>query len=390
MTFEDLIAPMSAAEFTRDYWGKKPVLIPADAGCRRPRIGWDHLNALFQIRPHWTEANIKLILNGQPVNPDFYMGGEGLRLANIKQVENFTAMGASLVVDAVQQISPEIRELTNMLATRFGALTGANFYASFKGVQAFASHFDTHEVLALHCEGQKRWRIYQNRAENPVEILSGEDAQRIIDAAKGPVVMDVVLNPGDLLYIPRGYFHDAIAIDTASLHLTLGFAPVNGTLLPRLIEALAVEDPAFRAYLPLAEEDGGAGLAERLGELADRLGAIVRSPRFRDLIETEQRRFVQPSCHIGLPHRPSLHFYARTQTPIELVFPADGAVLRVAGREIGVGVLSDVASFIIERPAFSVEELQAKAPHHAPHKIDALVAELQRLGAIVPYQPPIG
>ncbi|WP_204265387.1 JmjC domain-containing protein, partial [Enterobacter hormaechei] len=82
-----------------------------------------------------------------------------------------------------------------------------------------------HEVFAIHCVGEKRWRIYANRAENPLAPLEGDDAQARIDAAKGPVLMDVTLRPGDVLYIPRGYFHDALASSAESLHLTIGIAP---------------------------------------------------------------------------------------------------------------------------------------------------------------------
>ncbi len=390
MTFDDLIAPMSAEEFFRDYWGKKPVLLPGGAGNRRPRFGWDRFNTLFHIRPHWTEANVKLIMNSQPVDPDFYMEGQGPRLANVRQVENFLAMGASLVVDAVERIAPDIATLTDMLARRFGAAASANFYASFQGVQAFASHCDTHEVLALHCEGEKRWRIYQNRADNPLTTLTGEGAQQAIDAAKGAVMMEVTTRPGDLLYIPRGFFHDAIATDTASLHLTFGFAPLVGKILFALLEELAVEDSHFRAYLPAAEDEAGTALTERLSFLGDRVTALMRTRRFRDLVANEQRRLAKPPAGMSLPHRPALDFYARTRVQLDLATPESGAALHVAGRAVPVGALEDVARYIVERPAFSVEELQAKFAHQPPEEIAALVADLHRLGALDPYRPGWG
>ena len=28
--------------------------------------------------------------------------------------------------------------------------------------QAFAPHFDTHDVFALHCQGEKMWNIYDD------------------------------------------------------------------------------------------------------------------------------------------------------------------------------------------------------------------------------------
>ena len=34
--------------------------------------------------------------------------------------------------------------------------------------QAFAPHFDTHDVFALHCEGEKVWNIYENFEKDPI------------------------------------------------------------------------------------------------------------------------------------------------------------------------------------------------------------------------------
>ena len=47
-----------------------------------------------------------------------------------------------------------------------------------------------------------------------------------------------VLHPGDLLYLPRGYVHEAAANAEPSLHITLGLAPHRGTYWMR--ECIAV------------------------------------------------------------------------------------------------------------------------------------------------------
>lgn len=387
MTFDDFIAPLSVAEFYSNYWNKKPVLIPS-SNARRVKFDWNDFNNLFEVRSHWTENNVKLILNSRAVSPDFYMENSAIRVANIGQVQNFLAMGASLVVDAVEQISPGVRQITDMLARKFGGSAGANYYASFKGVQAFASHYDTHEVFALHCEGEKRWRIYQNRADNALNIPTGEDAQQRIDAAKGPVLMDIVMRPGDLLYIPRGYFHDAMATDEASLHLTFGFRPLLAQSLFRLLENVALEDSRFREYLPLAGEDRPAFEA-KLSDIAKALVDLIENERFRNMLEVEQIRYTRQSSPVNLPHRPALHFYARTSTAVKKIDGRDGAFLKIAGNEVTLGLLGEVADYILERPAFSLEELGAKFAYHPTSEIAMLVSELERQGAVAAYQPSV-
>ncbi len=179
MKLTDLIHPLSEGEFLERYWQKQPVHIQASEASARNDIGWPQLNGLFAIRRHWTANNVKLLMNSQPVERSHYMEDVVLRggnepLASARQIQNFLSMGASLVLDAVQDVLPSAALMTHALADRFSAVAGANFYASFKGVQAFASHCDTHEVFAVHCEGRKRWRIYENRADNPPDTLVGD------------------------------------------------------------------------------------------------------------------------------------------------------------------------------------------------------------------------
>ena len=42
------------------------------------------------------------------------------------------------------------------------------------------------------------------------------------ERAKGALLMELEMTPGDVLYLPRGQYHDALASDGASLHLSFG------------------------------------------------------------------------------------------------------------------------------------------------------------------------
>jgi len=391
----ELIAPLAPEQFLGEYWGRKPVHIPAPAGTNRQAvIGWARLNALLGVRTHWGAEHIKLLLNSAPVSPDFYMdpvpGRGGVRrLANPAKVEMFLAMGASLVADAVEEVAPEIRRLTDALARQFAARAEANLYCSFQGIQAFASHCDLHEVFAIHCVGEKRWRIYANRAENPIAPLQGDDAQARIDAAKGPVLMDVTLRPGDVLYIPRGYFHDALASSAESLHLTIGITPHSGKLLFELLEEMALREPAFRAYLADAREGGGAALADQLAALGERLAELARSRALHEEVAVRQRRLAAPGRALALPERPLLDFYARTDRAGTVAWLETGAVLRAGGGEQPLGPVADAAEYVLDRPAVSAQEVRARFAHHPADEVDALLALLIRLGLVQPYRPAL-
>ena len=255
MDFRSLIAPFDADRFVTEVYGRRPLHVPGE-GRHRIAFGWERMNDLLGLASHWTPGNLRLILNSRAVADTHYidrvetMDGPRER-ADPRKIDQFLGIGASLVANAVDEIAPDIAAACDALGDRFGALASANVYCSFKGVQAFATHYDTHEVFALQCEGEKRWRIYANRADDPVDPPADTpDAQARIDAARGPVALEVTMKPGDLLYIPRGTYHDALATDGASLHVTIAMAPRTGRLIARLIEAHMMRDTAFRAYLP--------------------------------------------------------------------------------------------------------------------------------------------
>ncbi|MCR5872155.1 MULTISPECIES: cupin domain-containing protein [unclassified Sphingomonas] len=392
MTFADFLAPLPEGDFLDRHWDLRPVHIPATEARRiAPPIGWSDLNALLAQRAPWTPDRFKLMLNGRAVDPAHYLAeAPGKAPAgDPARIEHLLAMGASLVLDHLEDLLPPVRALADLLADRFAALVGANCYVSFQGVQAFASHYDTHEVFAIQCAGEKRWRIYAHRADMPLDPPQGDDAQAWIDAAKGPVLMDVTTRPGDLLYIPRGFFHDAIATDTQSLHLTFGVAPFSGRLLLELIQQTALADPAFRAWLPDARGEDGDALNAHLTDLGARLASLARSPALRDSIRLRQRKLATPAHPVALPARPALDFYARTGLPAQVSRDESGSWLATNGTRAPLGLLADAAEWMLARPAFSAQEVRAQFPHHPVAELDALVARIVRDRLAEPYRPRV-
>lgn len=390
MDFADLIAPLTPDTFLAEYWGRKPVHIPAVPGVQRPgMLSWSRLNALLQQRLHWDPERLKIVMNSRPIADEHVFepapGVEGRLLANPAKVETLLAMGASLVANEVQDAAPEVRRLTEALGRRFAGRCWGNAYASFHGVQAFASHFDTHEVFAVQGEGEKRWRLYTNRADNPTDVPTGDGAQAAIDRAKGPVTMDVTLRAGDVLYIPRGWFHDAIASAEASLHLTIGILPPTAKLVLQLLQKVAIEDAAFRAYVVDARDD--AALDAQLRDFGRRITDLLATPAFHHLVAAEQMKAIDPGHAINLPVRPTLHFYARTDRPYAIEQRPSGAVLRTPTAELPIGPLREIADYMLSRPAISIEELHARALHFDRGEITGLVDAAKRLGLLQPYTP---
>ncbi|MBO0653575.1 cupin-like domain-containing protein [Streptomyces triculaminicus] len=134
------------------------------------------------------------------------------------------AEGASLVIDAIDQIHPPVREAAAGLERFFRTPVQVNAYASWTAEEGFGTHWDDHDVVVLQLEGSKRWKIYGPTRQAP----AWRDVE-VPEAPTGEPITDIVLTPGDMLYLPRGWWH-AVSADqgTASLHLTFGLAAQTG------------------------------------------------------------------------------------------------------------------------------------------------------------------
>jgi lysine-specific demethylase/histidyl-hydroxylase NO66 len=94
----------------------------------------------------------------------------------------------------------------------------ANAYFTPRDAQGLPVHHDTHDVLSLQVSGEKRWLVYEPALELPLKD------QRYKPDLGGPgePIHDVTLKPGDTLYLPRGWLHEAATSSTDSLHITVG------------------------------------------------------------------------------------------------------------------------------------------------------------------------
>ncbi|MER5851661.1 cupin domain-containing protein [Streptomyces sp. NPDC002012] len=214
--------------------------------------------------------------------------------------------GASLVLDAVEKIHPAVGAATEGLERFLGTSVQANVYASWTDREGFGLHWDDHDVVVVQVHGSKRWRLYGSTREAPT-FRDVESPER----PEGDAVADIVLAPGDVLYLPRGWWH-AVTADqgTESLHLTFGMVPNTGAdlllwVVDQLRSSLALRKdiPRF-ASLPEHSDFTAALRREVLDELAD--PRLVQ--RWAESIDTTDRGHAIPSLPYvdGLPARPEI------------------------------------------------------------------------------------
>lgn len=301
--FADLIAPMSLDEFSRGYYDQRWLYQSGDDARFADIMSWDRLNDLLNMRV-WTARTFQLTLDRQRIPPHAYCQPGADRshqqsdLPDPVQVMGWLERGASITLNEVESLVRPIRDIARILEQHFGAKSSANIYCSWKARQAFDSHFDRHDVFALHILGEKVWNIYRGRTEHPIEhALFHNVPQADYDRMKGPIAEKITMRPGDLLYLPRGQFHDALASSGASIHVTFSCAEPIGLDWLNLMWQQSVMDPEFRRYLPRQNAD----LAQHLTQLLERFKQAALAPETLNQIQQMRSQFGMSKPDYDLP-----------------------------------------------------------------------------------------
>jgi bifunctional lysine-specific demethylase and histidyl-hydroxylase NO66 len=281
---------------------------------------------------------------------------------DIQMVYRLYHDGFTLVVNQMHRRSTSVGRLCRSLQAALHHRVGANLYLTPAGAQGFLPHVDTHDVFVLQLEGAKEWHVAKPTTTLPMPVGSHRP-QTLPDARS------YLLEPGDLLYLPRGFRHEAIAADSSSLHLTVGFYTVRWhELCKEILDVLAEQDVLFRHSLPPQYADDPLDM-ERVAELARRLTVALADDAIVD--KAKQRiasRLVTTDASVGPSHFRSLDALAGltddsiVTRPPELLClvrtTSDQATIEFAGNFVaGPRYLVTALEFIAGKERFAVSQL---------------------------------
>ena len=385
-TFAEFLAPFDAAEFKTQYFGKQPLHIPGAGRTFANPLPWQRFNECLNLSALWNEDTLKVFYRNRLALRENYcdlndIGPDNKAAADPRKVKALLGFGASLVANQIQRASPEVAGIVQMLQREFAAAAGANVYCSFQSVQAFSTHYDLHDVFALQVEGEKLWHIYESRADNPLSpVPPGDEAEKWLVDTRGRLMTELVMKPGDLLYLPRGQYHDAVTGADASLHVTFWVKPATGLSLFKLLESAAAADSDFRAYLVDAAR--GDALSGQLSHLGQKLQQLMSSGSFAIDVANHQRSFATESAHYELPGRERPTFFSTAKRG-QVLRHRDGFVLQIEGQQIEVGAAHPAVSWLIQQRLFSFDDLLARFPFVGEQALQSTLRRLAERGVVV-------
>jgi lysine-specific demethylase/histidyl-hydroxylase NO66 len=224
---------------------------------------------------------------------------------------NVDASSCTLRLLRPHEHNDRIHAMLSLLESEFGCMVGSNAYLTPVHSQGFAPHYDDVDVFILQLEGYKRWMVYAplNKRETLPRVSSRDYTEKEMEDEEK--LMDVTLGPGDLLYLPRGWIHQAETVkrpssssshkgDQHSLHLTISamqnwcWADFLDLLMPEALESAASSDKTtslreglprnFLSFMGTMHHDDGVD--DDFSTLPEGLKQAAKAQQARDLAES--------------------------------------------------------------------------------------------------------
>lgn len=188
-----LLGDITPAQFLRDYWQKKPLLIRQAIPGFKPLLKFEALAGLAaqnhiesRLITHsggaWEMQHGPLADLPARTQPEWTMLVQGANLADA---------GADALLRQFRFI-PDAR-LDDLMIS----------YASDGG--GVGPHFDSYDVFLLQAQGKRRWRI---GAQKDLALVEGLPLKILRNFRPQE---EFVLEPGDMLYLPPHYAHEGVA-----------------------------------------------------------------------------------------------------------------------------------------------------------------------------------
>ncbi|HET6432344.1 cupin domain-containing protein [Dyella sp.] len=254
---------MSTAQFLRDYWQKRPLLIRGAFPGFVPPIAPEDLaglaceeGALSRLIAHDPKRDRWKVKTGPLAEADFATTGDADWTLLVQDVDKWDADVAALLDHFDFLPSWRVDDVMVSYAEPGGGV---------------GAHVDQYDVFLLQGLGQRHWAISTD-PDAPKDFRHDVELKQL---EQFEPTHEWLLDAGDMLYLPPGIGHDGVAFGGPCMTFSIGMrAPSQAELVGDLADYLAERLPEEARYT-----DPDLGPARSAGEIdrsaLERLRAAV-------------------------------------------------------------------------------------------------------------------
>ncbi|MDR2296800.1 MAG: cupin domain-containing protein [Comamonas sp.] len=222
-----LLGGLTASQFMRKHWHKKPLLVrQAISGFKAPI---PRARLLAMAGEDGVESRLIQQLDGG----NWKLGHGPLSRRSLPALNK---PGWTVLVQGVDMHDAKVHELLQQFRfvpeARLDDLM-ISFATDQGGV---GPHFDSYDVFLLQAHGKRRWRIGRQKdlslqPDKPLKILANFEPEE-----------EFVLEPGDMLYLPPKWAHDGVA-EGECMTYSIGFRSPDRSELGRELLLRMSDEP---------------------------------------------------------------------------------------------------------------------------------------------------
>ncbi|MFE4922333.1 JmjC domain-containing protein [Streptomyces sp. NPDC056661] len=383
---EELVGDVS--RFTSKYWLQRPF-IKRNALPEAPT----ELLPLPELMTTLTSTalrhpHLRVVKSGKPVDQRSYTRRVNVATESISDaadpdrlLREFSA-GATIVIDGLEDFVLAIRQACNMLGRSLSLPVHAHGFVTPPGETGFAPHHDGHDVFVVQVHGAKKWKVFDQ-----VHPLPSSGIYRATDL--GNPAVETMLQPGDVLYIPKGAPHVATAPEVMSVHVSFVCSSETWAGYLRPVVEQVLKSSLFQKtpnLFNLSDHDFTTEIKSLTGELyrevMECVGEGVRSDR--SVAEYALSSVLASLEDLSKGHEENVTIY-RHQS-IEITQQPDGMyTVRLKGAVLTMPERYGPALAVItQRDSFQLSELHT---HINAKHATALIGRLAGYGAVSTVAP---
>jgi len=215
--------------------------------------------------------------------------------------ECFEELGLTVGFTDVHALVPGACDWLRALEAELGMPRGGATLSVFVNGRnsGLSAHCDPHEQIAIHLRGPKEFRLRQHAARFPhMKHVPGIAAPPHWLAQSPGGLLDVttladdaehaVLQPGSMLFTPRGLYHETVAGDECAMTAVIAFRnPTPAELVTNYLHKVLTQSEEWRRPLDFGwaddstrREPARARMATLLRQLGDRVASLSMSQLF--------------------------------------------------------------------------------------------------------------
>lgn len=267
-------------------------------------------------------------------------------------IDDYNQFGEShwqLLVQAVNHWFPDVAPLIQAFRFipdwRFDDLM-VSFATAGGGV---GPHIDNYDVFLLQGEGSRHWKV----GEKQYQPRGGDENTALIDDFD-PII-DVILEAGDMLYIPPGFPHCANTLTTA-LSYSFGFrAPSQQELFSGIADHLIDSNTGLKRFISTTEPTSPSHISiEQQQDMLTLLNELLQKPKHYQTVLGQllsQNRFELDLCEPDNTY---------TQDDLLQSLSEGAEIHRIGGLKV-ISVEGDNKRIFINGEVFDSQDLESSA-----------------------------